>query len=135
MSRNDYLGKPGRDFIERRDKKRRDGVSFVVTLIAVIGWFVCILALLFLDFAKPEQESFWSRFFHEPVQSSWNRGLLLFILAMLVLDFLMCMLGFVLNITRHKRKADRFHKGIISLWIISGVIILIYLLVFGTYIF
>ena len=123
------------EFVERRDRRKKDWVSFSITLIAIVGWLLGVVAMLFLDFARPATETFWTRIFQQPVQSNWNRSLLIFILVVLVLDFLLCMMGFFLNMTRHKRKSDKYNKGIIVLWALSAVIIVVFLVVFGGYLF
>lgn len=121
------------DFVERR--KKPDWVVKAVTICSVIGWGLAVLAMLFMDFASPKKENFFSRLFQTPVDSGWNSGLLIFILVILTMVFFLCVVGLIFNMTRHKRKSDKFSKSLIFLGVASLIALVAYLMYFARYIF
>lgn len=121
------------DFVERR--KKPDWVVKAVTICSIIGWALAVLAMLFMDFASPKKENFFSRLFQAPVDSGWNSGLLIFILVILTMVFFLCLIGLIFNMSRHKRKSDKFSKSLIFLGVASLVALIAYFMYFSRFIF
>ena len=123
-------GQP-RKYVERR--KKQDWVVRSVSVIAVIGWILAFIALLFLDRASPLQENFITRFLSVNVVSFWNTSLLRSAFAAILASFIACVVGFVLNASRHRRKSDRFNKLLIAIGVASTVMLVLYLINFSRY--
>lgn len=122
---------PPREFVERR--KGKDVVSRVISIIAVVGWAIAIGTILLLDRARPESATYFDRLFGNVVRSSWNAGLLRFALIALIAALCICIIGFVLNMTRHKRKTDKYNKSIIVVGCFSAVALVWFLFSFYSY--
>ena len=60
-----------------------------------------------------------------------NRALLRGAFVAVAASFLVCVIGFILNVTRHKRKTDKYNKLLITLWVISAVFIAVFLINYG----
>jgi len=121
------------DYIERRKKK--DWIVKAVPVISVIGWLSAFVSLSFLDAAQPAKETFWSSIYSVRIVSFWNPLMLQLSLIMAVEVFLVCLLGFMFNLMRHRRKTDRFSKSILILWPLSVFYIAYLLIRFGYLIF
>lgn len=120
-------------YVERR--RKRDWVTRAVPIIAAIGWLAAIVMLVLLDRASPTHADFFSRLAGKLVVSSWNTQMLQYVLLILVGVFVICLVGFILNLLRHKRKTDKFNMPIIVLGIASVIGIVAFLIAFGKYIF
>ena len=120
-------GQP-RKFVERR--KKQDWVVRAVTVIAAFGWLCAIVALLLIERASPAQENFITRYLNAPVVSFWNTTLLRWAFVATLASFLVSVIGFVFNVSRHRRKTDRFNKLLIAIGISSTVIFAVYLISF-----
>ena len=133
MNDRSPVGLPGqpRKYVERR--KKQDWVVRSVTAVAALGWFSAIIALLLIDKASPAQENFFTRFLDINVVSYWNISLLRWAFAATLISFLVCVVGLILNATRHRRKTDRYNKLLITISIISTVLFLLYLIFFSRY--
>ena len=123
-------GQP-RKYVERR--KRQDWVVRSVTIIAVLGWILAFIALLLIDRASPAQANFITRFLSIDVVSYWNSTLLRGAFAATLASFVACIIGFILNAARHRRKTDRFNKLLIAISIASTVMFALYLIIFSRY--
>lgn len=104
-------------FIEKR--KGPDAVIKAVWWVVGISWALIIAAITFTDQAKPRSESFFDRLFHVKVRDYWDEYLLRYAFYLFVLNLTVCIIGFVLNMLRHKRKTDRISKSIIVLGVIN----------------
>ena len=125
------LSNDQRKYVERR--KRKDWVVRSVTVIAILGWICALLALIFIDRASPAEENFITRLLGVTVISYWNSTLLRWAFAATLGSFASCLVGFVLNATRHRRKTDRYNKLLIFISIASAVIFVIFLVNFSGY--
>lgn len=122
-----------RPFVERR--KRRDWVTRSISYFALISWVVSIAALLFLDRARPRSADFFTYLAGEVVQSSWNKTLLLVVFLILIVVVVISIAGFFLNMTRHRRKSDKFNPWLITICIASVVGLAAFLIVFWSALF
>jgi len=100
-------------FIERR--KGPDTVIKAVWWISGISWALIITAFVFVGLAKPEIETFFDRLFNIRIRKYWDYELLRYTFFTLVLNFVICIVGFLLNLFRQKRKTDRINKSVILL--------------------
>ena len=116
--------------MQRRFTERRKGPDAVVRAVwwtAGISWLLFIAALIFVETARPEIETFFGRQFDISIRDYWNENALLYMFIILVLNFAVCVIGFIFNMARHRRKTDRFNKSILILGTLSLAGILWYL--------
>jgi len=114
---------------ERR--KKQDWVVRMVSITALLGWLLCITSIFLIRTAQPDNYE-WAR----AIQGSgamgamtrmWNTPLLRTSFLSLVFAFLGCLIGFFANMTRMRRKSDRFNKSIIILGILSFIGCIVFL--------
>ena len=111
-----------RVFTERR--RGPDVVVKAVWWIVGISWALFITAITFTDLAKPKNETFFDRFFDVSVRGYWDEDLLRYSFYIVLMNLVVCIIGFVLNILRQRRKTDKISKSIIILSVItlSGIL-------------
>ncbi len=112
-------------FIERR--KGPDAVVKAVWWTAGISWLLFIIAVIFFETARPETETFFDRQFNVSIRDYWNENVLQYVFFILVLNLAVCIIGFIFNMARHKRKTDKISKSILILGIMAFAGILWYL--------
>jgi hypothetical protein len=120
--------------VERRQKN--DWVVRIISVFSIVGWVASATMLVFLDWAKPEKSNLITRYLRVFVPSStWNSSLLRIALGIQVVVLVVCVVGFILNMRRHRRKSDRYNRSLIILGIISLTIIGLFLVNFSTLLF
>ena len=117
--------------VERR--KKQDWVVRSVTILAIVGWICALVALLFIQRASPAQENLITRILNIDVSSFWNVAMIRDAFIAILASFLICVIGFVFNLSRHRRKTDRYNKLLIVIGILSTVILVAYLSLFSRY--
>jgi len=127
---NDQPDQP-RKFVERRKKK--DWVVRSVTAIAVLGWICALVSLLLIDRASPAHENFITRFLSVSVVGYWNSTFLRGAFVATLASFVVSIVGFILNASRHRRKTDRYNKLLITICALSTVVFVLYLVNFSRY--
>ena len=118
-------------FVDRR--KRPNWIVRIVSGIAVLGWICVFIALLFIDNAAPAQENFITIYLGETVVGYWKESMLRGAFVATIASFVACVLGFILNITFHRRKTDRYSKLLITVSIASTIILVVFLINFSSY--
>lgn len=113
-------------FTERR--RGPDAVIKAVWWTVGISWVLIITALLITSEAQPKFETFVDRMLKVSVRNYWDIDLLRYAFYVLLLNLAACIVGFVLNILRQKRKTDKISKSIIVLSVITLSGILWYLI-------
>ena len=114
-----------RNFVERR--RGPDIVLKTVWWIVGISWVLSAAVFLITGQARPQNETFFDRFFDVTVRDYWDENLLAYAFVILLMNFIVCVVGFILNLLRQKRKADKISKSIIILGTISLAGIIWYL--------
>ena len=122
---------PPRKYVDRR--KKQDWVVRSVTIIAVLGWISALVALLLIQRASPLQENFITRILSVDVASYWNSAMLRGAFIAILASFLISVIGFVFNLSRHRRKTDRYNKLLITIGVLSTVILVLFLVLFSRY--
>lgn len=109
-------------FVERR--KGPDIVVKAVWWTVGVSWLLIITALLFTDKAKPVRETFFDRLLEVSVRQYWDQELLKKAFIVLLVNMVVCIVGFFLNMMRQRRKTDKISKSIIILAAItmSGIL-------------
>ncbi|MCL1829601.1 MAG: hypothetical protein FWG32_08965 [Oscillospiraceae bacterium] len=119
-----------RRYAERRNKP--DWVVKSVSVIAVLGWIGAIAALAYYSIAMPSRgynlpEAVAG---HAAPATYLNVGALNAAFISILVSFFICLIGLLVNMTRHRRKTDRFNKSVIILGGISFVLIVAFIFAF-----
>ena len=120
-----------RAYVDRR--KKQDWIVRSVTIITVLGWVGALVALLLIDRASPAHENLFTRFLNVSVTSYWNTAMLRGAFIAILASFVVSIVGFIFNASRHRRKTDRYNKLLIFICIASTVVLVFYLVSFSPY--
>jgi len=112
-------------FVERR--KGPDIIVKTVWVVSAVSWLLIIIALAFAQKAAPEIETFFDRYLGKTVRSYWDENSLRYAFIIFIINFIICVAGFILNMKRKRRKTDKVSKSIILLGLASLFGILWYL--------
>ena len=110
---------------ENKSQNRRrgpDSLQKAIGIFAGVSWLLIISSFFVNLYTKPSGESLWARRYGGRIGDT---SLIVYVNILLVLVILVCIIGFMINMSRHKRKSDRFSKSLIFF----GVISLIWLIV------
>lgn len=110
---------------------RRKGPDTLVKWVkwsGIISWILVSLILFVTLIAKPGFESYMGESFHIKLESAWDTNLMQYVLLLLVLLFFFCMISIAVNVTRCRRKSDRFNKTLILNAAAALIGILLYLI-------
>ncbi len=114
-----------REFVERR--KGPDVLVRLVHWLGITAWIIMFFILAITDRAKPQMATFFDRFFKVQVRETWNYSLVQWSFYLMILLSLLCILGLLANVKRHKRKSDRYSFHLIMMLILATVGIMMYL--------
>lgn len=126
-------GDRGYNYKNRR--KKADWVINAATILSVISWFFAMAVWVLIDMAAPETENFFTHLYDLTVRTWWDTGFLSAAFVLLILSFVTCVIAFIFNATRMRRKTDKYRKSIIIIGVITFFGLLAFLLRFGFYIF
>ena len=111
-------------YIEKRRKP--DLLTKWVQWSALTGWIIIFATYAIAFTAKPPVESFVDRFLNVKLRDTWDTDLLSYSFYLMILLLILCIIAFIFNMMRRKRKTDRFNISIILLGIASIIGIIIY---------
>jgi hypothetical protein len=121
-----------RQYVDRR--KKPDWVVRSVTIVTLFGWIGAMIALALSYLGAPKDDAIGNAINainpnigaggSIPMKIGLLRGAFIAIMV----SFVVCALGFILNITRHRRKTDKYNKLLITLGIVSIVFIAAFLI-------
>ena len=117
------------EFSERR--KKADWVIRMAAIMSFVSWAAAFAVWVVLYSAQPEKEHMFSRYFNIEVRDYWNTSLLPLAFTLLVASLCVCVLAFVFNMLRMKRKTDKYRKSIIIIGAITIAGIVLFLVQFG----
>ncbi len=117
--------------VERR--RGPDAITKSIRWVAVAGWLLMVVALVFIDLAKPEFVTVIDRHkgLGEGKRTTWNMTLAHIIFYLQMAGFCFGVYGFFANLRRSRRKSDRYRINLIALTAIS-LFGMIYYLIFFT---
>lgn len=101
---------------------RRKGPDFwtrSLRYLGLVGWTLLIAALVVLDQAKPQVETFFERVYDIRLQQQWDMDLARYLLWLMVLGLLLSVSGLVINSRRKRRRTDQWRLSLIFLGLIS----------------
>ena len=123
-------------YSERR--KKEDWMVKAAAILSVIAWGVAIAVWYVLEAAAPEREmrfitSLMETRFDTPtaVRQYWDAALLQSAFGLLAAALIICVIAFIFNKMRMKRKTDKYRKSIFILGGISIIGIIAFLIRFG----
>lgn len=94
--------------------------------LALVGWTFLIAALVVLDRAKPQVETFFERVYDIRLQQHWDMELARYLLWLMVLGLALSLLGLIINACRKRRRTDQWRLSLIFLGLISLTGIILY---------
>ncbi len=97
---------------------------------AVVGWFLLLVALIFISVSTPQSELFFGK---ESYRQNISGGFVqwhVIIFFFMILGLGLSILGFFINIKRQRRRDDEYRVSLILLGMISIIGIIIYLNLF-----
>lgn len=129
-----------RQWVER--SRKPDWVLRSVTVVTLVGWIGAMIALILYYLGSQRDSGGIADILRNrnnmdvgSIANSANPDLLRGAFAAIVASFIVCAVGFILNVTRHKRKTDKYNKLLITLWIASSVLIVVFLIGFARNLF
>jgi hypothetical protein len=87
-----------------------------------------VAVLTLTDKARPPMTTFFDRFFHVELRTTWDLGLVRAAFFLMTIIILLCTTGFIINSKRHHRKDDRYNLSLIIMGCLSllGISICLY---------
>ena len=115
----------------RKFNRRRGPDSMVraINILSGLTWFLVLMVFILVTFAKPRVETFFDRQYNVTLSGKWDQTILAYAFILLFILVLICFIGIIININRHKRKTDRYNKSLIWFGIIS-LLGMVYYLIF-----
>ncbi len=118
--------------VGRDRRKGPDTLTKSIRWVAVGGWVLLVLAMIFIDYAKPDFVNVLDNSIGVPknMTTSWNYTLARMIFYMMIAGFVFGLYGFFVNIYRSRRRSDRYRLNLLALASISLFGAVYYLLAF-----
>ena len=116
---------------DKVNNRRRgpDTLTKVIGIFAGISWLLILTVFIFYVNSKAREASLYDMRFSVANSFQGDPSLLMYANIALVLVTIVCFIGFMINISRHKRRKDRFSKSLIFFGI-GSIIWLVYNLLF-----
>jgi 4-amino-4-deoxy-L-arabinose transferase-like glycosyltransferase len=108
-------------------RKKRDIVSRMPTILALIAWMILAAVWVILDQAAPDRGYGWLSFFEVNFgtaaahRTRWNYSLVYVSYILLLVSIGTCLIAFVFNKFRMRRKTDKYR---VSVFFVGGVSII-----------
>ena len=137
-NRANNSGQP-RQWVER--SRKPDWVLRSVTIITLVGWLIAMAALALYYLGAPKDNPIGDALdairpnIGAGGSTSAKPGLLTGTFIAILASCFACIVGFILNVTRHKRKTDRYNKLLITLSGVSLVFLVFFLINYAGTIF
>ena len=114
--------------MENKSVNRRrgpDSLQKAIGAFAGISWLLIISSFFVNLYTKPSGESLWAKRYGGRIGDT---SLTVYVNILLVLVVIVCFIGFLINMSRHKRKSDRFSKSLIFFGAVSLVWLIVNLI-------
>jgi len=122
---NELINK--RDAEEKKDRRKNkpDTLSRMATILSLGAWGVMLAVWVVVDMASPQSEFFWQSWArsqgHETIlRTRYNFTMVNTAYILLLISIGMCLVAFVFNKMRMRRKGDKYKK---SIFVIGGITI------------
>ena len=103
-------------------KDRRKGPDLWIRILKVLGvvsWFFMLLFLILLEIAKPEFESFFDRFYHLNLRTTWDLEVAQHLYQLMFIGLGISIIGLLIGSQRYRRKTDKPPSALILIGVIS----------------
>jgi len=128
----DILNK--RDEEEKKDRRQRvDWVGRMATILSILAWIIMIAVWVVVDTASPERGMRFTQTFFDvhfgvdassAVRTRWDYTLVFIAYILQFVSMGTCIIAFLFNKMRMKRKSDKYKK---SIFIIGGITIVAFI--------
>ncbi len=102
--------------------RRRKGTTDIwfksIRWLAVIGWLLMLAAIIITAIAKPESKTYFNKFAWR-LHNTWDMEVFRYFFYLMILGFCISVVGFAINIKRHRRKNDEYLVSLIVLGLTS----------------
>ena len=120
--------------ISYQDRRRKaDWVVNAASVLSIVSWLFALVVWGILEFASPERETVFTQSWDIGVRTWWDGNLLPLAFVLLVMSFITCIVAFLFNMTRMRRKTDKYRMSIIIIGIITFIGIIAFVIRFGSY--
>jgi len=123
-----------RDADEKKDRRqRRDWVSRLATILCLCAWAIMIAVWVVLESASPERGMRFTQTFFlvhfgtdaaTAIRTRWNYTLVYAAYILMLVSMGTCVIAFLLNKMRMKRKTDKYKK---SIFVIGGITLIAFI--------
>ena len=131
--RNDTRNDAGSNRNSSQYQNRRKKADWLVksaAALSIVAWFVAFAVWLLLDVASPDM---WLNYRGNEVgNANWDDNLLSMVFLLLLLSLAICIVAFVFNKLRMRRKTDKYRKSVFVIGGITIIGIVAFLLRFGS---
>ena len=117
-----------------RRKQQSDWVIGGATVLSVVSWIVAFAAVIFVDRAAPDRWNFAFDARGAVPRTAWDESYLIIAFALLVFSLCACVMAFIFNMLRMRRKTDKYRKSIIVIGGMTLLGILFFMFRFGPYV-
>jgi hypothetical protein len=107
---------------EVKRANRRHGPDTMVKAINILAgatWFLVLIVFIMVTFAKPRMETFFDREYSISLSGRWDQTVLSYAFFLLMVLVFICFIGIMINMSRHRRKTDRYNRSLIWFGVIS----------------
>lgn len=109
-------------------KDRRKGPDVWIRILKVLGvvsWFFMLLFLVLLEIAKPEFESFFDRYYHLNLRTTWDLDVARHLYRLMFLGLGISIVGLLISSQRYRRTTDRLPFALILIGVasIAGIVL------------
>ncbi len=112
------------DLPNKEHRHQDDKLVSAIPVLGLISWIMTLITIGFFLQSRPEQMYNLDYFYHLQTRQFWDQDLLNIAILCAEIELAFCVISLILNSRRHKRKEDRYHKGLILNLIISLLITL-----------
>ena len=111
-------------------RKGPDLLTKILYLFSGLGWLFIIIVLILLEKAKPQFETFFDRFYHLHLQTTWDYHLARHIYHIMIAGLVISGIGLVVGFNRYRRKDDVQDIFLIFCAVISVIGIILFKIYF-----
>ena len=114
----------------------------MAAVLSAVSWVIAFAVWFVLDRAQPIKETFLTRASINAEDGSkvefsaeWNESLLMAAFVLLIASLVICIIAFIFNMLRKKRKTDKINKSVIIIGCITAAGLALFLNKFWDYLF
>jgi len=134
-----------RDNDEKKDRRKsKDFIGRLTTILSLGAWAIMIAVWVVLEMASPEKGMRFTQTFFEvhfgvdsasSMRARWNYTLVYAAYVMMLVSMGSCIIAFLLNKMRMRRKGDKYKKSIFVIFGITVIAFVFFLIRFWSVLF